>query len=594
MGMAISTQIRPRAQIERARAIKLLANAPRVVGIGFADDGWLCAALWSSGRVPVWCNDADPAPVNALLERVGLPPLGTKTPEALVNAQYELDRLCRPAIGPVPKPKSDAPLVTILICTFNRAHMIEEALASARIQTWPREILVVNDGSTDGTKELLDRLDGQDGIRVIHKENGGKPTALNAGLAASRGEAVLVLDDDDKLMPGALHVLGTALFNNPLVGCVIGDTLVFDGETGEPKNYRPSTRVGPGTAEHMILQQVPGLPGASLIRMSTQRAAGTYDPKLIRGQDMDMYLRLSRAGDIQGIAFPTFWYRAHDGLRGLASGQWKKSNRALHDDRFMACVSPIFERRYREMGEIADRTLSHSWALGLHLRRLPEQARKELGRWKGPFTEREAWIRDLVGLPSRLVNHRHSLLVIDDGDPGALEDTLYRHAKDHSLWVNLEVPRDPLGSVRLFWPGTYGARENPKAWFNGPGDIHIRLSSDPHWAPPPIESKAWLPDAPSIEAIQLLGAALGWDEPVVRRNGLVHAPTERVQQVRMARKHLNAGEANVALARILPVIRALPTWPGGWKLAAEGFMLRGDKRLAQQWISRIENIRSAS
>ncbi len=592
--MAISIQVRPRAQTERARALQLLATAPRVVGIAFADDGWLCAALWSSGRMPVWCNDSDPKAVNALLHRMGLPPLGNEKPEAMVNAQYQLDRPCTAATGPLPKPGSKLPLVTILICTYNRAHMIEDALSSARIQTWPREIVVVNDGSDDGTKALLDGLDGQDGIRVLHQENGGKPSALNAGLAASRGEAVLVLDDDDRLMPGALHVLGTALFNNPLVGCVIGDTLMFNGDTGEAMKYRPATRVGPGTAEHMILQQVPGLPGASLIRMSTQRAAGRYDPQLIRGQDMDMYLRLGRAGDIQGIPLPTFWYRSHDGLRGSATGQWKKSNRALHDDRFMACVSPVFEKRYREMGEIADRTLSHSWALGLHLRRLPELARKELGRWQEPFNEREAWVRQLVGLQSKRIQPKESLLVIDDGDPGALEDTLYRHAKDRSVWVNLEVPRDPLGSVRLFWPGTYGARENPKDWFKGPCPIHIRLTSDPAWSPPPIESADWIPNLPSTEALHALRAAMGWPSPKPVRKGLVHNVRPLVQQIFEARKHLQEGQADPALQRILPIIRTLPTWPGGWKLAAEGFLLRGDERLAQQWLNRIENIRSAS
>ena len=592
--MAISIPVRPRAQTERARAIQLLANAPRVVGISFADDGWLSAALWSSGRVPVWCNDADPTPVNALLQSVGLPPLGNESPETLVDAQYQLDRPCTPDAGPLPPPKQDVPLVTILICTYNRAHMIEEALSSARQQTWPREIVVVNDGSTDGTHELLDGLDGQDGIRVLHKNNGGKPTALNAGLAASKGEAVLVLDDDDKLMPGALHVLGTALFNNPMLGCVIGDTLVFKGDTGEPSKYRPATRVGPGTAEHMILQQVPGLPGASLIRMSTQRAVGSYDPQLIRGQDMDMYLRLSRAGDIQGVPLPTFWYRSHDGLRGSSTGQWKKSNRALHDDRFMACVTPTFEQRYREMGEISDRTLSHSWALGLHLRRLPKLAINELQRWKAPHNEREAWVRNLVGMPSKLAKPNQSLLVIDDGNPGALEDTLYRHAKDRSLWVNLEVPRDPLGSVRLFWPGNYGARENLGSWFKGPGDIHLRLSSDPTWEPPSLNSATWIPDLPSVQALFALCAALDWTRPEAHRKGLEHKMSDIVLQICKARALLNARDANAALQVILPVVRALPTWPGGWKLAGEGFMLRGDERLAKQWLDRIENIRSAS
>jgi len=592
--MAISIQVRPRSANERARATQVLSKAPRAVGITFADDGWLSAALWTSGRIPVWCNDADPSHAQGVLKQLGLPPLGECQPDAFINADLALDRECTPAVGALAAPEGKQPLVTILVCTFNRAHMISDALDSARIQTWPREIIVVNDGSDDGTQELLDQLDGTDGIRVIHQENGGKPSALNVGLAAAKGEAVLVLDDDDRLMPGALHVLATALFKNPLVGCLIGDTLVFQGETGEAKNYRPASRVGPGTAEHMLLKQVPGMPGASLIRMSTQRAAGRYDPQLIRGQDMDMYLRLSRAGDIQSIPIPTFWYRAHDGLRGSAAGQWKKSDRALHDDRFMACVTPVFERRYREMGVIEDRTLSHSWALGLHLRRLTPLAKAELNRWPGPHTQREAWIREQLGLPSNTRDYQESVLVIDDGDPGALEDALYRYAPGRSVWVNLEVPRDPLGNIRLFWPGNYGAREDLKQWFRGPGKIHLRLSSAPDWKPPPIDSARWFPELSSRDAVLTVAAALDWPEPTHRRAGLRVPLHPLVNRTREARALLRQGNADEALKVILPIIRAFPMWPGGWKLAGEGFLARGEHERAHQWLSRVEALRSAS
>jgi len=485
-------------------------------------------------------------------------------------------------------------LVTILICTYNRAHLISEALKSARDQTWPREIIVVNDGSSDGTREVLSAVDGVDGIRVIHQENGGKPTALNAGLAMARGEAVLVLDDDDRLMPGALHILATALFNNPLAGCVIGDTLVFEDKTNNPLLYKPSTRVGPGTAEHMILQNVPGMPGASLVRMSTQRVSGPYSSDLIRGQDMDMFLRLSRGGDIQGVPIPTFWYRSHDELRGSAAGQWRKSDWSHHEDRFMDCVSPVFEKRYREMGVIKDRGLGHSWAIGLHLRRLDALAIEELNRWPAPHTQREAWIREQLGLASTLREATESLLVIDDGNPGALEDTLYRHAKDRSIWVNLQVPRDPLGRVRLFWPGNYGARQNNSQWFQGPGAIHIRLSSDPFWTPPPIDSARWIPNLPGINGVLALAAAMDWPAPSEPRRGLAKTQHPHVDDCRQARMFLQERRPVEALRIILTLVRAMPMWPGGWKLASEGFLMQGKEEQAHMWLERIQRIRSAS
>ena len=132
------------------------------------------------------------------------------------------------------------PLVTVLICTFNRAHLLPEAIASAIAQPGAVEVVVVNDGSTDGTADLLARTAG---IRVYTQPNGGKPRALALGLRHARGEAVLVLDDDDLLMPGAIDVLARALFSDERCVAVYGDTIVFDGVTGRPLRYVPASRM---------------------------------------------------------------------------------------------------------------------------------------------------------------------------------------------------------------------------------------------------------------------------------------------------------------------------------------------------------------
>jgi len=591
--MAIPTGIRPRNDDERRRVHHLLHDAPRVVGIDSDDDGWLAACLWVSGRIPVWCTDADPSLASAFLERMGLPPLGEGTPEAIVTSDLELDRTAIAAVGPLPRPAGDQPLITLLICTYNRAHMIEEAINSARVQTWPREILIINDGSDDGTADLLNTLDGTDGIRVIHKENGGKPSALNVGIEAAHGAALIVLDDDDRLAPGALHVLGKAMVDNPDVGVINGDTVCFHGDTGKPKVYMPASRLPQRTGAEAVLQQVPAMPGASLIRMDTQRAAGLYDPALIRGQDMDMYLRLSRHGGIETVPLPTFFYRAHDGLRGSASGQWRRSSAEEHEDRFMACVSPVFLQRYTEAQPVTDRAMGHCWALGLHLRRLPEQARAELDRWPSPHSPREIWMRDQIGVASTAATPTSSLLVVDDGDPGALEATLEQHAGAHDVWVNLEVPRDPLGNVRLYWQGEYSAREKLHLWFKGPGRIHLRLSSAPEWCPPAIDSTAWLPDLWSVDSVLALALARDWAIPSRTRRGERSPMSPVVLKLTEVREHLSAGRADHALVALLPILRAMPAWPGAWAMAAEAFQCRGDQDKARQWLARIERMQAA-
>jgi len=568
-------------------------DAPRIVGIAAPDDGWLAASLWISGRVPVWCSEADPSLAEAFLERMGLPPLGRGAPEAIIGPDLILDRSCRPDFGPLPEPTGHTPLVTILICTYNRAHMIEDAIDSARMQTWPREILIINDGSDDGSEALLDALNGTDGIRVIHKPNGGKPSALNVGIEHARGDSLIVLDDDDRLCPGALHVLGRALADHPETSVINGDTACFHGDTGRPKVYMPASRLSGKTGAEAVLQQVPAMPGASLIRMESQRAAGLYDLSLIRGQDMDMYLRLSREGDFETVPLPTFYYRAHDGLRGSAQGQWRRSEAEKHEDRFMACVSPIFLARYQAAQPITDRAMAHCWALGLHLRRLNDEARAEMNRWPGPHTLREQWMRDQVGVESILSPHASTLLVVDDGDPGALEHTLELHAGAHALWVNLEVPRDPLGNIRLYWQGEYAVRERLHRWCKGEGEIHLRLSSAPQWAPPAIRSPLWLPDLPAVDATLALAAALGWTAPERSRHGLRSPIHPLVSALRSARSLLQEGKADPALVTLLPVLKALPTWPGIWRLTAEAFQARGETEKARQWLDRIERLQVA-
>ena len=591
--MAISLGLRPRNDSERRRVHALVHDAPAVVGIGSPDDGWLAAIMWISGRTPVWCNDGDPSHAEFVLKTLGLPPLGKGRPEAIINGDLKLDRAAVPGHSKLPQPSGEQPVVTILICTYNRRHMIEEAIASARAQTWPREILIVNDGSNDGTDELLDTLNGVDGIRVIHKPNGGKPSALNVGIKAAEGEALIVLDDDDRLCPGALHVLGRLMVDHPEASVISGDTICFHGDTGRPKVYMPATRLPPKTAQQSVVQQVPAMPGASLIRMRAQKEAGLYDLSLIRGQDMDMYLRLSWVGDLLTVPLPTFFYRAHDGLRGSAAGQWRRSDMAHHTDRFMSCVTPTFEARYREVSPITDREFGHCWALGLHLRRLPEAAKAEMLRWPAPHTEREVWMREQVGVPSTLHKPSETLLVVDDGDEGALEQTLEQHLRGQALWVNLEVPRDPLGHVRLYWSGEYTARADLSEWCKGPGSVSVRLTSAPDWCPPSISSVRWFPRIPSVDAVLALAAALAWTPPARSRPGLRQSLHPFAAAAIATREHLEASEPDHALARLLPILKASPDWPGGWKLAGEAFALRDDHVKAQTWFDRIERMQAA-
>lgn len=98
---------------------------------------------------------------------------------------------------------ADNPLITVIVPVYNILEYLPRCVRSITAQTWQRlEILLVDDGSTDGTGELCDRLALEDDrIRVYHRENGGSSSARNMGLAHARGEYVGFVDSDDYIAP---------------------------------------------------------------------------------------------------------------------------------------------------------------------------------------------------------------------------------------------------------------------------------------------------------------------------------------------------------------------------------------------------------
>ena len=113
------------------------------------------------------------------------------------------------------------PFVSILIDTYNHERFIAHAISSVLAQDYPadcREIVVVDDGSTDKTLEILRNFGEQ--VRIIAKSNGGQASAFNAGIPQCRGEIIFFLDGDDWWLPGKLRRIASLMTADPLVGAV--------------------------------------------------------------------------------------------------------------------------------------------------------------------------------------------------------------------------------------------------------------------------------------------------------------------------------------------------------------------------------------
>jgi len=191
------------------------------------------------------------------------------------------------------------------------------------------------------------------------------------------------------------------------------------------------------------------------------------------------------------------------------------------------------------------------------------------------------------------VEYEEALLVVDDGDEGALEDCLLRHATNRAVYVDLEVPRDPFAAIRLHWEGSYVARQRlDESWIDHRGPIVLRVSSDPGWLPPPMEDLSLLPDLPAAEAVRAYAHIVGWPEPSAIRLGLKTPSTPLLGELRACRAHSDAGHHLRAIAALREVLRLQPDWLGAWWLAAEVFERAGMRERADNFRSRLLSLQA--
>jgi hypothetical protein len=124
------------------------------------------------------------------------------------------------------------PVVSILSNNYNYGRFLGEAVDSALTQSYPNiEVIVVDDGSTDNSREVLAAYG--DRIRAVLKENGGQATAYNVGFAASKGDIICLLDADDIYKPDKVEHVVRILEDNPSFGWCFDVVRQFDDRTGE-------------------------------------------------------------------------------------------------------------------------------------------------------------------------------------------------------------------------------------------------------------------------------------------------------------------------------------------------------------------------
>jgi glycosyltransferase involved in cell wall biosynthesis len=225
------------------------------------------------------------------------------------------------------------PLVSVIIPVYNSERYLAEAIESVLAQTYrPLEIIIVDDGSTDGSADIAKGF--HDNIRYVFQPNSGPSAARNRGLGLARGEMVGFLDADDLWPEDKLSLQVAFLENSPSLEIIVGLTQrVKLGEAGGNESR----------FEKWLDPFFTLLLGAALFRKPVFEKVGLFDETLHYGEDVDWFMRArEQSASITVMEHVILLYRIHQSNM--------TSNATVRDSYFVKTLKKSLDRRRVEGG----------------------------------------------------------------------------------------------------------------------------------------------------------------------------------------------------------------------------------------------------
>lgn len=276
------------------------------------------------------------------------------------------------------------PLVTVVIPTFNYGRFVAAAVESVLAQSYRNlEIVVVDDGSTDDTRDRLAPY--MDRIRYIHQNNQGLSAARNTGIRAAKGELIALLDSDDLWHPRKLEIQVAYMSAHADVGLLAADHRRFVEGPGPELPIPDAIAARPVSIRQMVVRSH-FVPSGVVVRTECFRRVGLFDADLRSVEDRDMWLRIAAHFPVAILETPLWWWRQH-------AGSMTTAVRRMEENR-SKCLRKAFATNPELRGAWALRLQAYSYAArtsaygydaaGQHLRGLSRVARSFL-LWPLPF-----------------------------------------------------------------------------------------------------------------------------------------------------------------------------------------------------------------
>ena len=204
------------------------------------------------------------------------------------------------------------PKVSVVVPTYNYGRFITKALESVKCQTYPPyEVIVIDDGSYDGTAEVIKALDWR--LRYVIQERAGVSAARNRGVAESGGDYIAFLDADDLWEPTKLEKQLKKFLEDPELGMVHCGMREFDNDTGRTLALHLSGGTG-WVARRIAAWEEPvviGPGGTILISRKAFDTVGGFDASLRYGEDWEFCFRVAQKFRIGFVEEPLLHYRNH-------------------------------------------------------------------------------------------------------------------------------------------------------------------------------------------------------------------------------------------------------------------------------------------
>jgi glycosyltransferase involved in cell wall biosynthesis len=261
-----------------------------------------------------------------------------------------------------------SPIVSVVIPAYNAGCFLPETLASVFNQSYSNyEIIVVDDGSTDGTSEALQPYEGR--IRYLYQQNRGPSAARNTGIRAALGTYVALLDGDDLWNRDRLKLQVDFLEQNPQIGLVFSDMEEFDHEKTLCRSLLErsllrsemiSGRPVLDAARKLLVEDF--IPTSTvLIRKECLAQTGLFDENLYFAEDRELWLRVAAAFPIAVVPVVLGRKRVHgfnltkksaEQTLRTRIGIWKKTRRALPAPATNRLLDPLLADAHLELGYI--------------------------------------------------------------------------------------------------------------------------------------------------------------------------------------------------------------------------------------------------